>query len=86
MVRDTEARIGVFELPEAVLRRTPEKLRVVFNKVVVISAVKVFGRDVHQYIAYSDEFEWVPVGRKPPFYECGRHKNGLVYFKKVEEK
>lgn len=86
MVRDTESRLGTFELPEAVLRRTPEKLRIVFNKVIVISAVKVFGRDVHQYVGYSEEFDWIPNGAKVPFYEVGRHKNGLVYFKRLEEK
>lgn len=86
MVRDTEARIGIFELPEAVLRHTPEKLRVVMNKVIVISAVKVFGRAVHQYTAYCEDFDYIPEGAKVPFYECGRHKNGLVYFKRLEEK
>lgn len=86
MVDGDQARIGMFELPEGILRNAPEKLKVVFNKVVVISAVKVFGRNVHQYVAYSNEFDWVPKGRKVPFYEVGRHGNGVVYFKRLVEK
>lgn len=80
MVRSTESRIGYFDLPTRVLRQEPEKLRPVFNKVVVITAVNC--NDTHRYLAYSDEFDWIPNGAPIPVYECGRHKNMTIYFKR----
>lgn len=82
MVRSTESRIGYFELPVSILRHHPERLKAVFSKVVVITAVNYGDRGVHQYLAYSDEFDWVPNGAKIPEYECGRHKNMTIYFKR----
>lgn len=84
MVRSTETKIGYFDLPENIVMQQPEKLKVVFAKVIVITAVKMMTPDVRRYLAYSDEFDWVPKGAKVPFYECGRHKNGLVYFKRKD--
>lgn len=83
MVRNTESRIGYFELPTAILRHKPENLKAVFSKVVVITAAN-YG-DKHRYLAYSDEFDWIPNGGAVPFYECGRHKNMMVYFKRKEK-
>lgn len=82
-VSDTHNRLGIFELPEAVLRNTPEKLAPVFQQVVVLSAVKVFGRDVHQYVGYCEQFEWVVRGQKAPFYEVSK-RGETVIFKKVD--
>jgi len=82
MIRATESRMGYFELPVRLLRHDPEKLKPVFSKVIVITAVNVGDREVHRYLAYSDEFDWIPNGAKIPDYECGRHKNRMVYFKR----
>jgi len=82
MIRDTESKIGYFELPTRVVRHEPEKLKPVFSKVIVIVATVVNNGDYHRYLAYSDEFDWVPNGAKVPEYECGRHKNRMVYFKR----
>lgn len=82
MVRSTESKIGYFDLPTAIVRSRPDKLKAVFNKVVVITAVKMMTPDVHRYLAYSEEFDWIPNGGNIPHYECGRHKNQMVYFKR----
>lgn len=80
MMRNTESKIGYFELPVSIIRCQPEKLKPVFSKVIVITAVNI--GEKHRYLAYSDEFEWVPNGSKVPEYECGRRKNMMIYFKR----
>lgn len=82
MKRATESKIGYFFLPVDLVRKDPEKLKPVFSKVVVITA-EVHG-ERHRYLAYSDEFDWIPNGGAVPLYECGRHKNNQIYFKRMK--
>ena len=79
LLTDKEARIGVFELPTATLRLHPERLHKVFDKVVVVSAVKMFGKEYHQYIAYSRHFDWVPIEAKAPFYKIVKNGQDIAF-------
>lgn len=71
-----------------VLARKPEAAAAwsaVFGKCVVIEATHRFDRDAIEYLAFSEDFEPVPVAMEAPVYEVeiSRHE-GFVGGQRVE--
>ncbi len=73
-------RIGRFRISRNLLWRFPEKLREIFDLVVVLEAQMKWEFDSVEYLAISDFFEEVPDGVAAPEYQISTvfDANGLV--------
>jgi len=80
-----EQRSGIFFVKRIDILQDQTFVEYIMRECIVIEATNHFYNETIEYIAYSDQFDVVPMGERCPNYEWGM-VSGRAVAKKIEEK